>query len=1166
MTRSRSQRLQPARAIRRPRIWLHLESLEDRTLLDSSGPILVHHPEAVLRPDFGAHDSVPPAQPVLLPPPGGSQGGGGGRLGPIPANVLVNDPNEDGNSPNDTQSETSLVLGSDNNIVAAYNDSFYANSNPSQYTGYSVSTDGGNSFTDQGRLPHTGVPQGDLGDPSLARDNVTGRIYLVTLSFDFTILNVYHSDDNGATFSLPVNGAPGHSSAFFDKEWMAVDNAAGAGQGTVYLVVRDFGGGNGIYLTRSTDQGQTFNTNWVQIADAGGGNVQGAWVTVGPDHTVYAFWFDNVTAAESIKMRKSTDGGQTFGPAVTVATLRTTGVNGDLNLGGFRSNSFPQAVVNPANNNIYVTFDDKGSGTDRADVFFTQSTDGGATWQTPVKVNDDGTTTDQWQPALAVTPTGNYVGVFWYDRRNDPSNNLIDRYGSVGTVAGDTVVFGPNMRISDTNFPPAFGHDPAINSVYMGDYDQVVASATGFFLTWGDNRSPSRGHTGNNQDVRFATIPVVVAGGAVVSSTPNGNTVGAVSSLRVTFDEQMDPTSFTPAQIDSFTAPDGSAIAISDVQPVAGSNNTSFDISFAQQITLGHYTLVLGPDILDSQGRQMDQNGNGIPGEVPDDEYTANFTIQGPKITASTPTGNANLPGAVSSIRVTFNQPMDPSTFGTGAVSLTGPAGAITVNSVTPVAGSNNTQFDIGVNALGATGVYALTVGPDIQSPYGIAMDQDGDFLPDGDPADAYTTTFGVVGPKITASTPTSTFDAFPISQIQVTFSLPMDPTSFTPAQIASFTGPNGAIPVTDVQPVAGSNNTRFNILFPAQNTDGTYNMVIGPDIRDTFGNEMDQNGNLIPGEIPGDQFTATFMVVPTPPPIGPDGFGYSASVIAGVPIDILNKPGTFTIIQSADDLSVPVDLGTHVFSFYGVNYTGNNQLFVSSNGLITFGSANSEYINTDLTSDPAQPAIAPLWNDWIKNSGDPTGPMVIGKYITYNGGPALVIEWNQVQHFPGGTGLGRLTFQAVLTLDTGSTPSAFGFNYLDLASGDAYAEGNNATVGSKAGGTQGPNRLLVNFHGTTVYVHSGQALMFATGPNSPERSSGALLSARPGQLVTTASVAAPAAPGIVSPALGVAPLVSGDQAVAATAGDPVPLALAAAGDDPLIAAAGLEDPVSLPS
>ena len=61
----------------------------------------------------------------------------------------------------------------------------------------------------------------------------------------------------------------------------------------------------------------------------------------------------------------------------TVATLHTTGVNGDLGLvGGFRSNAFPQAVVNPATGDLYVVFDDKGNGTDHTEVFFTLSTDG----------------------------------------------------------------------------------------------------------------------------------------------------------------------------------------------------------------------------------------------------------------------------------------------------------------------------------------------------------------------------------------------------------------------------------------------------------------------------------------------------------------------------------------------------------------------------------------------------------------------------------------------------------------------------------------------------------------------------------------------------------------------------------------------------------------------
>src|SRR5262249_14527751 len=193
-------------------------------------------------------------------------------------------------------------------------------------------------------------------------------------------------------------------------------------------------------------------------------------------------------ASERILMAKSTDQGQTFGAAVTVATLRTTGVNGDLGL-GFRSNAFPQAAVNPANGNIYVTFDDKAAkGKDRADVFFTQSTNGGSTWSSPSKLNDDKGHNDQWQPAIAVTPDGSHVFVAWYDRRLDRKNLLIDRFGVIGSISGSSISFGANGRITDTSFPAVFGQDPVIVSTYMGDYDQAAADNSFFYTSWGDNR------------------------------------------------------------------------------------------------------------------------------------------------------------------------------------------------------------------------------------------------------------------------------------------------------------------------------------------------------------------------------------------------------------------------------------------------------------------------------------------------------------------------------------------------------------------------------------------------------------------------------------------------------------------------------------------------------
>jgi hypothetical protein len=465
------------------------------------------------------------------------------RTVPAFTNVLVNNPAADLGS-NDTQSETTLVLAG-SNVVVAFNDSG-SNAGNTKFTGFAQSTNGGATFTDKGTLPTS--TSGDAGDPALARDNVSGTIYLATLGYSSSnVIQVFRSTDGGATFGAPVNAASGFSSGHsLDKEWIAVDNAPGVGQGTVYVVFTDFGSifgpDNGVFLTRSTNGGAT----WSSPLSLGGS--QGGYVTVGPDHTVYVFDFVAGTP-QKIQMRKSTNQGVSFGAAVTVANLTATGSNGDLGLTvssgsgtAVRTNAFPQAAVTP--NGMYVSFNDKGPTGDKADVFFVKSTDGGATWSAKVKLNDDATTRDQWQPALAVTPDGNSVGVFWYDRRLDAANALIDRYGVIGTVSGSAVTFGSNFRITDQSFPAVVGQDSLINGTYMGDYDVAVADNGGFYITWGDNRLADSAHA-HQPDVRFAKIPLAGTTHFSVTATPSTTTAGAPFSLTVTAldaNNNLDPT------------------------------------------------------------------------------------------------------------------------------------------------------------------------------------------------------------------------------------------------------------------------------------------------------------------------------------------------------------------------------------------------------------------------------------------------------------------------------------------------------------------------------------------------------------------------------------------------------------------------------------------------
>jgi hypothetical protein len=414
----------------------------------------------------------------------------------LASNVLVNDPTLDPPPAalvNFTQSETSMVVFG-NTVLVAFNDSGSFVGGASKFTGYSISTDMGNTFTDKGTLPTN--PGGDAGDPVLARDNTTGTIYLSTLSFAGNI-QVFRSFDGGNTFAAPVNGTPGKT-GFQDKEWMGVDNFPGAGQGNVYLVERDFGPGNGIYFFSSTDGGATFGpAGGTLIASGAAGNVQGANVAVGPNHDLYAFYFDERALPETIKMRKSTDFGATFGPEVTVATLGTgPGFNGNLGL-PWRSNAFPQVAVNQATGDLYMVYADNPAGVDRADIFLTQSTDGGATWSTPTRVNDDATTRDQFQPSIALSPDGTNIGVFYYDF--DAGTNLINYVGRKGTLSGSSVSFDPSFLVSDTSFPPNFGNDAVVNPSYMGDYDEAKADNEFLYAVWGDNRL-------GTPDVRFSAI------------------------------------------------------------------------------------------------------------------------------------------------------------------------------------------------------------------------------------------------------------------------------------------------------------------------------------------------------------------------------------------------------------------------------------------------------------------------------------------------------------------------------------------------------------------------------------------------------------------------------------------------------------------------------------
>lgn len=451
------------------------------------------------------------------------------------SNILVNDPSADVTT-QDTQLEAALVV-SGSQVVAAWYDTGSWDGLNDNFVGFGRSLDGGASFTDLGAVPNSSIGSG--GEPVLARDATSGAIYLATIPFALLDeLPVFKSTDGGATFSAPVNAAPGLAGDVQDKPWIAVDNSPGAGQGNLYVAWRHFSGVNaeGIRVSKSIDGGATFVPTSTLVAGVGSGTVQGPQIVVQPDHSVVVFWLDQSAdffTPNIIKTARSTDQGTTFTSPLPVATLVVTETNGDLKLnGGFRTNSFPRAAVNPVTGDLYVVFNDNPAGVDQADVYFTQSTDDGATWSAPVRINDDATTNDQYFPAIAVSPDGARLAIAWYDRRLDADNRLIDRFGAVASISGSTVTFSPNFRITTHSFPVVIGVDPAASDpLYMGDYDMLAADNAGFYTAWGDNRDQSLAAPNRkNANVRFAQLPATgpgaileVTAAPILPGSGNGN-------------------------------------------------------------------------------------------------------------------------------------------------------------------------------------------------------------------------------------------------------------------------------------------------------------------------------------------------------------------------------------------------------------------------------------------------------------------------------------------------------------------------------------------------------------------------------------------------------------------------------------------------------------------
>jgi hypothetical protein len=287
--------------------------------------------------------------------------------------------------------------------------------------GFVRSGDGGAAWGTPGFLPGltfsagvTSSPFERVSDPSVAFDAAhrTWLISAIPLLPNTAVPTVFvsRSTDDGQTWSLPVSIPPPVAKvADLDKNWTVCDNTSSQFRGHCYTEFDNFGAGNVMLMSTSTDGGLTWST---PISTAGHDKGLGGQPLVQPDGTVVVP-FESLNG--KIEAFRSTDGGQSWQKGVEVTSIRFHGV-----AGGLRTSPLPTAEVDGAGN-VYVAWEDCRfrAHCSANDIVFSRSADG-VNWTDTARVPIDSVTSgvDHFIPGLAVDPTtagsGAHLGLTYY--------------------------------------------------------------------------------------------------------------------------------------------------------------------------------------------------------------------------------------------------------------------------------------------------------------------------------------------------------------------------------------------------------------------------------------------------------------------------------------------------------------------------------------------------------------------------------------------------------------------------------------------------------------------------------------------------------------------------------------------------------------------------------
>jgi hypothetical protein len=359
----------------------------------------------------------------------------------------------------DAANEPSIAVDPNNpNRMAVGWRQFDTISSNFRQAGVAYTTNGGMTWTSSVLTP------GQFRSDPVLRSDAAGNFYYSSLS-SATSIEVFKSTNGGATWGPPINSFGG------DKQWIAIDNTNGPGRGNVYQDWNvQFSSVANTSFTRSTNGGASFENPTT------GPNPFSKWGTlaVGSNGTLYAA---GATLNQSGHLFAASTNAQ-FASQTPTFTSQTINLGGLTSSGNAAVNSdglLGQVSIATANNgNIYVLGSVNPPGSDPLDVMFIRSTNGGAAWSSPIRINNNpvGENSYQWFGAMSVALNGR-IDAIWNDTGVNSNNHFSVLKYAYSSDNGLT-------WLGNTALTPAFDHTigyPSQNKI--GDYYDIVSNNFG---------------------------------------------------------------------------------------------------------------------------------------------------------------------------------------------------------------------------------------------------------------------------------------------------------------------------------------------------------------------------------------------------------------------------------------------------------------------------------------------------------------------------------------------------------------------------------------------------------------------------------------------------------------------------------------------------------------